>query len=104
VKLEDNVALIVRLKPLQQSTSAPEASQLTQSHSPETVDVQQQPTQDHVTQEGQQRVEPQQLCGLQQQPPDLVVSNTHICFDPAKGHIKLGQIRVLFETVHRLGK
>ena len=32
-------------------------------------------------------------------PPVLLVSNTHICFDPNKGDVKLGQVRTLLNKV-----
>lgn len=35
--------------------------------------------------------------------PPLVISNTHICFDPSKGNVKLGQVKTLFNTAAELG-
>lgn len=42
--------------------------------------------------------------GQQQGPVSIVVGNTHICFDPAKGDVKLGQIRTLFNRAAQLGE
>ncbi|KAG1665479.1 hypothetical protein FOA52_007611 [Chlamydomonas sp. UWO 241] len=33
-------------------------------------------------------------------PPAVVVSNTHLLFDPSRGEVKLGQVRTLLATVH----
>ncbi|GFH11977.1 endo/exonuclease/phosphatase domain-containing protein, partial [Haematococcus lacustris] len=84
--LEDNVALLLRLA-MRSSGGDPAAD----------------PDLDHTSTPAQ----PPQLPQLDQpplQPPQLVVANTHVCFDPDKGHVKLGQARTLFTAAHELGQ
>ncbi|KAL6756155.1 hypothetical protein V8C86DRAFT_118210 [Haematococcus lacustris] len=110
--LEDNVALLLRLA-LRSSGGDPAAAP-GRSPSPSPRPLTAPPTQqppllpsrpdlDHTSTPAQ----PPQLPQLDQPPlqlPQLVVANTHVCFDPDKGHVKLGQARTLFTAAHELGQ